>query len=364
MHPAERTALPPPPVDPRALREQARRIRGRRRLGALFTVAILVVTGVSVWFLSSGQLPSRSEWAYRMTEADTLAGQGLDGGGQVICLVDTGVDPRHPDLAHMRILAWKDFVHGNATPYDDDGHGTAMAGLILSSGSLRGVAPGASLIVAKILDSRGSGTSAGLASAIDFCVDPTGTGNGTGGATIISLSLGAARALPVGNDVSLAVGRAVGTGVFIVASAGNDGLADNGDVQMPASIPEVVAVGSVDSFGAIAGFSSIGSSSGLADPNKKPEIVAPGVDLLTTSKGGGYRLVSGTSASAAFVSGILALLLQGHPSLAHSGSITAVLTIKAALMEGAKKVPGQDAPHDPHYGYGLIDATATLALLP
>ncbi len=364
MQPPEPADQPPPPVDPRALQAQARRLSTRRTLGVVFTVTILVVTGISAWYLSSGQIPSRSEWAFQMTDADDLAGMGLDGAGQVVCLADTGVDPRHPDLAHMRILAWRDFVHGNTTPYDDDGHGTAMAGLILASGSLRGVAPGVSLIVAKILDSRGTGTSAGLASAIDFCVDPSGTGNGTAGATIISLSLGAAKALPVGSDVSLAVSRALGKGVFIVASAGNDGLADDGTVQVPASVPEVIAVGSVDAFGAIAGFSSIGSSSGLVDPNRKPEVVAPGVDLLTTARGGGYRLVSGTSASAAFVSGILALLLQRHPSLAHSGSIAAVLTLKTALMEGARKQPSQVTPHDPHYGYGLIVATATLALLP
>lgn len=356
--------FPAPPTDPAALAAQTRRIRRKRVVRAAFLAAILMGSVFAVWFLSAGQIPTRSEWAFRMTQATDLAARGLDGSGQVVCLVDTGVDPKHPDLVDIPLLAWMDFVQGHATPYDDDGHGTAMAGLIAARGTVKGVAPSVALIVAKALDSRGMGTSQGLAAAITFCTDPNGDGNTADGASIVSLSLAATTNMPVGTEVTAAVNAALAEGVIIVASAGNDGLADDGDVQAPASLPGVIAVGSVDEFGALARFSSIGGGAGRTDPDRKPELVAPGVDLITTARGGGYRLVSGTSASAAFVSGILALLLQAHPAYAHSGQYTTIVTVKTALMHGAIAEPGQLLPHDPHYGYGLIGGAAAESALP
>lgn len=342
--------------------DQVARIRRRRALGAGFLVVVLCGSLVPIWILSTDHGVSGSEWAFRMTHVNDLQARGLDGRGQTICLVDTGIDLHHPDLAHVTLAGWKDFVRNRSAPYDDDGHGTAMAGLIAARGSLRGIAPGVSLLVAKALDARGVGTSEGLAAAIGFCSDPNADGSGTDAADIVSLSLAAATTVTAGSEVTIAVNAALSRGILIVASAGNDGLADDGDVQNPASIPGVVAVGSVDSFGAIAGFSSIGATAARADPDRKPEIVAPGVDLLTTARGGGYRLVTGTSASAAFVSGILALLLQARPGFP-SGSYSTVLTIKTALMDGAIRGPGQTTPHDAHYGYGLVGATTSDAAL-
>ncbi len=303
-------------------------------------------------------MPARSEWAFAMTQVDALQARGLTGSGVVVCLVDTGIDLGHPDLARVPVLAWRDFVKRGASPYDDDGHGTAMAGLIAGRGALRGVAPGVSLIVAKALDSRGRGTSAGLAAAIDFCVDPNRDGNPADGAGVVSLSLAAATNLTVGNDLTVAVASALASGVVVVASAGNDGLADDGDVQSPASIPGVIAVGSVDDHGAIARFSSIGAEAGRTDPDRKPELVAPGVDLLTTAHGGGYRLVSGTSASAAFVSGAIALILEGRPGAVRSNTANTPAAIKAILTSTAERLPGQRVPHDPHYGYGLVQVAS------
>lgn len=361
MQPPAPVDAPPPPTDASVLRRQADRVRRRKVLRAVVLAGILAGSGFAAWVLSSGDIPARSEWAFRMTHVEALQTRGLDGRGQVVCLVDTGIDPHHPDLASVPILAWRDLVHRNATPYDDDGHGTAMAGLLAARGALRGVASGVALIVAKVLDSKGRGTSAGLAAAIDFCTAPPG--NGTTGATVISLSLGAATNLTVGSDVTASVDRALSFGIVVVASAGNDGLADNGDVQDPASIPGVIAVGAIDSFGAVAPFSSIGATAGRVDPNRKPEVVAPGVDLLTTARGGGYRLVSGTSASAAFVAGIAALLLQAHSRLSRSGTMDSILELKTALMLTAQKGPGQAVPHDSHSGYGVIDAAAADKIL-
>lgn len=347
---------PPPPIDRDALRAEAVRVRRRRAARAALLALILASSFGTVWVLSSGEIPSRSEWAFSATQVEVLQRRGLDGRGVTICLADTGIDAGHPALRGAPVLAWRDFVDGRVRPYDDDGHGTGMAGLLVGRGPLRGVAPAASLIVAKVLDSRGRGTSASLAAAIGFCVDPNGDGDASDGAAIVSLSLAAAQDLPAGTDVEDAVARALLRGVFIVASAGNDGAADDGDVQRPASIPDVIAVGAVDAFSVVARFSSMGTDAGRADPNRKPEVVAPGVDLLTASRADTYRLVSGTSASAAVVSGILALILQEYPALSKAGSPSGVATLKAALMASARRTPFQVAPHDARYGYGIVQA--------
>lgn len=354
---------PPPPIDRDALRAEAVRTRRHRIARATFLTLLLTSSLLVVWTLSSGEIPSRSEWAFTETQVAALQGRGLDGRGVTICLADTGVDPGHPALRDVPVLAWKDFVDGRGRPYDDDGHGTGMAGLLVGRGPLRGVAPGASLIVMKVLDAQGRGTGGSLAAAIGLCVDPNGDGDTSDGAAIISLSLAAGQDLTVGTEVEDAVSRALLRGVFVVASAGNDGAADDGDVQRPASIPGVIAVGAVDAFGGIARFSSMGAEAGRADPDRKPEVVAPGVDLLSASRAGTYRLVSGTSASAAIVSGILALILQEHPAFAKMGTSVGIETLKAALMNTARKTPAQGVPHDRHYGYGVVQAADLAAML-
>ncbi len=307
---------------------------------------------------------ARSDWAFAMTGARDLNARGLTGKGVTVCLVDSGIDALHPDFAHLHLVAWKDFVNLRADPYDDNGHGTAMAGLIVASGSLHGVAPDVSLIVAKVINSAGFGSSAAVANGIRMCVDPFG--DDTRGADIISVSLGSKAPLFVANDVSLAAQWALGRGVFLVGSAGNDGgMFDDGDVESPGSVSLAIAVGAVDSSGRIAPFSSIGSSVNRTDPNLKPEVTAPGVQLISTAPGAHYVTTTGTSGATALAAGIVALLLQAHPELrpgVSAGSAN-VLALKWALARSATERPGQAVPHDSYYGYGVIDGLTALSYL-
>jgi len=307
---------------------------------------------------------ARSDWAFAMTGARDLNARGLTGKGITVCLVDSGIDALHPDFAHLHLVAWKDFVNLRADPYDDNGHGTAMAGLIVASGSLHGVAPDVSLIVAKVINSAGFGSSAAVADGIRMCVDPFG--DGTRGADIISVSLGSKAPLFVANDVSLAAAWALGRGVFLVGSAGNDGgMFDDGDVESPGSVSLAIAVGAVDSSGRIAPFSSIGTSVNRTDPNLKPEVTAPGVQLISTAPGAHYVTTTGTSGATALAAGIVALLLQAHPELrpgVSAGSAN-VLALKWALARSATERPGQAVPHDSYYGYGVIDGLTALSYL-
>src|SRR3989442_3300015 len=342
--------------------------RGRRRARRAALLTVVVVLGsfavlAEAHLVDLGALVgphvARSEWDFAMTGVRDLNAMGLTGAGVTVCIVDSGIDMLHPDFARLRLVAWKDFVNLRPEPYDDNGHGTAMAGLIAANGSLRGIAPDASLLVAKATNSAGFGSSQAAADGIRLSVDPFG--NCTRGAAIISITLGSKAPLFVATDVSLAAQAALDRGVFVVAAAGNDGGPfDDGDVAIPANVPMALAIGAVDSSGRIASFSSIGSSVHRTDPNLKPEVAAPGVQIISTAPGAHYVTVSGTSPATAVATGIVALLLQRHPELRPGALAGNVLALKWALARSAITEPGQAVPHDPWYGYGVIDGPRAL----
>lgn len=358
-------AIPPPPTDGVV----SPRPRPWRLLAvALLAAAVLISAVTGYWFVSrTGPFADiePSTWALGMTGVVDLHAQNLTGRGVTVCVVDTGVDLSHPELSHVRLVGWRDFVNDRRDPYDDEGHGTAMAGIILARGRLTGVAPGAQLIAVKAISATGSGTDARVASAVAFCTDPNQDGNDEDSAHVVSLSLGGTPRPFLGSATDEAVNRAMDRGVVVVAAAGNDGRDDNGDVESPASVPRVLAVGAVDRQGVIAPFSSRGQNDGpfplpsRQDPDKKPEVVAPGVEIATLLDGGGYAYVTGTSPAAAFVAGIVALLLEAHPLYRLNAGLLGAL--KVAFMDGASPVDGQTVPHDDRYGYGIVQAAATSA---
>jgi len=304
----------------------------------------------------------RSEWAFTMTGVRQLNALGFTGRGITVCIVDTGIDLLHPDFAQLHLAAWWDLVNFRTIPYDDKGHGTAMAGIVAANGSLKGGAPGVQLIIVKALDSSGKGTSENVANGVHLCVFP---GRGIHGADIISLSLGRSSQSTGVQDTNVydAVAWATSQGVFVVSSAGNDGVQDDGDVELPGQVPLAISVGAVDLQGHRPVFSSIGSSINRTDPSLKPEVAAPGVRLVSTGTGSRYVTVTGTSPAAALVAAVLALLLEARPSLRPSGNWLNLAVMKEALARGADKAAGQMLPHDPWYGYGIIDGPATLSYL-
>jgi serine protease AprX len=314
----------------------------------------------------------RTEWAFEITQIKDMNIQDYFGEGVVIGIVDSGIDVSHPDLDHINITAWADYVNQRSSPYDDNGHGTNMAGILAAKGEIRGIAPDVSMVVAKAIDADGSGSDSDVAEGIQFCIDNE--------ADVICLSLGGrARFLNLGDETAAAVNQAIDLGIFVVAAAGNDGEDDDGDVASPAVVQGVIAVGAIDANKNIASFSSIGNNEGEIpgyqiwdftepeDPNKKPELVAPGVDITSTHIQYDYVKGSGTSQATAFVSGALVLLMQANPDYQREGLLggdsDAIYQIKNHLMNTALESPGQESPHDPHYGYGLIQIADTDELL-
>ncbi|HSC25708.1 MAG TPA: S8 family serine peptidase, partial [Vicinamibacterales bacterium] len=150
---------------------------------------------------------------------------GLDGSGIGVALIDSGVTAWHDDLAAGRIAHFADFVNFHASPYDDYGHGTHVAGIIggsgyHSNGARRGIAPGASLVVLKALDGSGGGHISNVIAALDYAVATRDIFN----IRVVNLSVAAGVYESYTSDpLALAARRAVEAGIVVVAAAGNLG---------------------------------------------------------------------------------------------------------------------------------------------
>ena len=245
----------------------------------------------------------------------------------VIAIVDSGIDFTHPDLRDNQWVNNNpvngdphgyDFVADSGAIIDEQGHGTAVAGIVAASGNnevgITGVMWHSSLMSLRVLDSTGSGDMAAAIEAIDYAV-----GNG---AHVINLSWGTP-----GESFALkdAINRAIRRGVVVVCSAGNSAQDVDSTPYYPASfnIPDLIAVAASDGFDQLTSWTNWG--------RRSVSLAAPGVDILTTEKGGGYWTVSGTSAAAPLVSGVAGLLKSANPWLNVHG-------IQQALESGARQV--------------------------
>ena len=218
-----------------------------------------------------------AEWAW------PIAGSGVN-----VAVLDTGIDKDHPDLDD-NIQGGINYVpkgrRVNPGAWDDDnGHGTHCAGIIAAENNdigVVGVAPEASLYGVKVLDRRGSGWVSDIIAGLDWC--------DKNGMQIVNMSFGG------GYSSSLETAcNAASASMVLVAAAGNDGGAD----IYPAAYDSVIAVSATNSSDGLASFSNYGPEIAIA---------APGVNILSTYKGGGYATGSGTSMAAPHVAGTLAL---------------------------------------------------------
>ncbi|WP_410604648.1 S8 family peptidase [Amycolatopsis sp. lyj-90] len=251
---------------------------------------------------------------------------GFTGKNVKVAVLDTGVDGKHPDLAG-KVVAAKDFS-GGEDPTDRHGHGTHVASTILGSGTasagrLKGVAPDAGLLAAKVLGDDGSGGWSEIISGMEWAVAE--------GAKVINLSLGGDDTEDV-DPLEAAVNRLTkDNGVLFVIAAGNDGDSGAGTVGSPGSADAALTVGAVDRADALASFSGMGPRRG--DNAVKPEITAPGVGIVAAKAGGDYQPMSGTSMATPHVAGATALLVQQHPDWRPE-------QIKAGLTGTAKPAEG------------------------
>ncbi|SEN73812.1 S8 family serine peptidase [Actinacidiphila rubida] len=284
---------------------------------------------------STRQIGAPQVWAAGNT------GQGVD-----VAVLDTGVDAGHPDLAD-RIASRQSFVPDENTD-DYAGHGTHVASTIAgtgaaSGGAEKGVAPGARLDIGKVLGNDGSGQTSWVLAGMQWAaVDRH--------ARIINMSLGDGQASDGTDPLSQAVDQlSTQTGALFVVAAGNAGAP--GTISSPGAATDALTVGAVDSTDSVADFSSQGPR---VDGALKPEITAPGVDVLAANSQfdgnglGAYQTMSGTSMATPHVAGAAALMAAAHPDLTGS-------QLKDLLAGSSLQTPEYDAFQA---GSGRVDVAA------
>ncbi|MEU6649845.1 S8 family serine peptidase [Streptomyces sp. NPDC046900] len=284
---------------------------------------------------STAQIGAQQVWA----EGDT-------GTGVKVAVLDSGVDTEHPDLTGQ-VDTSASFVPYEEDVADFNGHGTHVASTIAGTGSAsdgkeRGVAPGAKLAVGKVLDSEGRGQESWIIAGMEWAARDQH-------AKIISMSLGG------GGDATDPMSQTVDqlsreTGALFVIAAGNGGPHA---ISSPGAADAALTVGAVDSADHLADFSSQGPRDG--DAGLKPEITAPGVDILAArshyKRGAGYyTTMSGTSMATPHVAGAAALLASEHPDWTGS-------QLKEALVSSVKATPSY-TPYQA--GAGRLDALAAV----
>ena len=233
-----------------------------------------------------------------MINAQFMWSNGITGKGVKIAVIDSGCDITHKDL-QTRIIGGRNFTtedNKNIDKYQDyNGHGTHVCGTIAASNNnygVIGVAPDAKLLILKALDKNGSGSMKGIIDAINFAISQR--------VDIISMSLGTSEDVP---QLHQAIKKVVDSNILVVCAAGNEGdsRATTDEISYPAGYNEVISVGAVDYSKSAARFSN---------SNKEVDLVAPGVNIISTFLNGKYETLSGTSMATPHVTGALALLIE------------------------------------------------------
>ncbi|MCD0483515.1 S8 family serine peptidase [Streptacidiphilus sp. ASG 303] len=288
--------------------------------------------------------------------APTAWKAGYEGQGVKVAVLDTGVDTGHPDLVG-RIAGSKDFS-GSTGIEDHFGHGTHVASIVggsgaASSGARRGVAPRCELLIGKVLGDDGYGSESQVIDGMEWAAAEH--------AEVVNMSLGSDASTDGTDPMSQAVNTlsASGQTLFVVA-AGNNGEQGDSTIGSPGAADAALTVGAVDRDDSLAGFSSRGPR--LGDKAVKPDVTAPGVDIVAARASGttmgepvdaDYTAASGTSMATPHVAGAAALLAQQHPEW--NGR-----QLKDALISTARTVPGTKVNGQ---GGGRIDIPAAMGPL-
>ncbi|NLJ58511.1 MAG: S8 family peptidase [Tissierellia bacterium] len=269
-----------------------------------------------------------------------------------VAIIDTGIAP-HGDLIYPtnRIVGFKDFVNNKPKYYDDNGHGTHCAGILAGSGyaskgKYRGIAPEANILAIKVLDENGNGNTSDILSTVQWIIENKEVYK----TRIVNFSLGAIAQYRERRDPLVkAANKAIESGLIVIAAVGNSGPMRN-TILSPATGRYVISVGALDDRNStsvydetIADFSSRGPT---LDRIRKPDLIAPGVDIVSLSNKNltGYTNLSGTSMSAPMVSGAAALLLNENPNYNH-------FDIKKKLLNACSRIRASSYEQ----GAGVLD---------
>lgn len=240
------------------------------------------------------KIKNKDEYALNMIKAKSMWEVSNQGEGVKIAVIDSGCDINHKNLKGS-IVDKRNFTDEDDknTVIDRVGHGTHVIGTIVANGkdnTPMGIAPKSKIYALKAIDKTGSGKVSWVVNAIYYAIDKK--------VDIISMSLGMSQST---KSLEKAIKEAIDKDILVVCAAGNDGDGNANDFEYsyPAAYKEVISVGAVDKKGVPAIFSNA---------NLNIDVVAPGVDIVSTYPGNTFNTISGTSMATPHVSGSLALL--------------------------------------------------------
>ena len=289
---------------------------------------------------SANEIP----YGVHLMNSTELWEKGEKGKGVVIAILDTGIDTEHPDLKD-RIIDGRNFTAegGKDDITDNNGHGTHVAGTIAASengSGVVGVAPEASLLIGKVLNRHGSGGYQGITDAIKWATKWRGK-NGEK-VRIISMSLGGSMR---DEHQYRAILKACAQGIVVVVASGNEGDANEETLEYgyPALFNECITVAACDEGKKLAYFSN---------NSRQVDVIAAGVDVLSTYPTGQYATLSGTSMATPHVSGALALIINaGEKYFGRTLTESEIYALLTQCCCGLGYKPTSE-------GHGLIDLTA------
>lgn len=258
----------------------------------------------------------------KIVQIDRTRKAGLTGKNITIAIMDTGIY-LHSDFEN-RVVGFVDFCQKKVGAYDDNGHGTHISGIAAGNGyqarlhhmgDLSGIAPRANILMLKVLDAKGNGSTSNVLEAIDWIVKMKEKFQ----IKILNISVGMLPNAGMAEQQELlrAVEYLWDIGIVVVAAAGNNGPKEQ-TITIPGISRKIITVGSCDDDGGIVKQKGLETGYSGKGPTKccivKPEILAPGTNIMSCKNSGkGYTLKSGTSMAAPVVSGAVALLLERYP---------------------------------------------------
>ena len=311
--------------------------------------------GATVWL--NGTIEATLDDSVAQIGAPQAWSRGYDGDDVTVAVLDTGYDPDHPDLADQ-VTAAENFTDvadpSGAVAVDGHGHGTHVAATVggtgaASGGRRQGVAPGTDLLIAKVLDNAGNGSTDQIIAGMEWAVEQ--------GADVVNLSVGSTWASDGTDPLSQAVDElTLSSDTLFVVAAGNSGP-DEESVGSPGAADLALTVGAVTKEDEPAAFSSRGPR--LGDGAIKPEITAPGVDIVAARAAGTslgnlldahYTSLNGTSMATPHVAGAAAILAQQHPDWSAAA-------LKARLLSTSESLADQPVTFQ---GAGRVDIGAAI----
>ncbi len=262
----------------------------------------------------------------------------LTGDGITVAFIDTGIE-NHLDfcMGEKRIIFFKDFINDKQFCYDDNGHGTFVAGVCsgngaMSAGNFCGIAPKTKIISLKALNGKGEASADKILDAMQWVYENHRNFN----IKVVCMSFGSE---PLGLNDPIMKGAEIlwQEGVVVVAAAGNSGP-EYASIKSPGVSGKIITVGGFndnrinnteynENYFEIADF----SSRGPAFQKYKPDLVAPSVDITSCNREGGYTTLSGTSVATPMVAGLVCLMLEKYPKLSP-------IEVKRGLLSCCKKI--------------------------